>query len=159
MSTDGSTTFLYDALDRCIEIQDAAGTKKLLYQGKQEIGSIMNDRLHEFRLTHPEQEHTFAIELEGKLYFPIQDAHFNICALQNMDGSLAQRARYSAFGEQKIAGDFKLTNPWRYANHRKISGLVLFAQRSLQSSVDALANNDRSHWFRRWLEPLCLCAQ
>ena len=49
---DGGATFLYDALDRCIEIQDASGTKKLLYQGRQ-IGSIMNGRLHEFRLTHP----------------------------------------------------------------------------------------------------------
>ena len=123
------THFSYDALNRCTQVKDPSGTKNLLYQGNQEIGSILNDKLHEFRLVHPEQDRTLAIELADKPFFAIQDAHHNICALQKPDGTLAQWVRYSAFGDQTLSGDPHLNNPWRYANRREISGLILFTHR------------------------------
>lgn len=123
------TTFLYDALGRCIQIQTPVETKKLFYQGETEIGSIVDNRINEFRLMHPEQDQTLALELDGKSYFPIQDAHHNICALQDEEGTLAQWNRYSAFGEQVTQGDIKLKNPWRYANKREVSNLILFKHR------------------------------
>jgi RHS repeat-associated protein len=125
----GKMTFLYDALGRLIEMRDREGVKKLLYQGSQEIGSLKENVLHELRVVHPEQEHTFAIELEGKMLFPIQDAHHNICALQTSDGSLAQWSRFSAFGEKKLQGDLQFENPWGYANRREIASLILFTHR------------------------------
>ena len=101
-------TFLYDAFDRCLFIIDKNGTRQLLYQGKQEIGSMINGQLQELRIVHPEpnKDLTFAIELKNEVYFPIQDYRGNICALQRKDGSLAEWVRYSAFGKKLIAGNF-----------------------------------------------------
>ena len=62
------------------------------YQEEQEIGSIINWRLQELRLVHlePQYDLTFAMELHGQTFFPIQDFRGNICALQRPDGHLAQ---------------------------------------------------------------------
>jgi RHS repeat-associated protein len=125
----GKTTFLYDALGRLIEVRDREGVRKLIYQGSQEIGSVKDNALYELRVVHPEQEHTFAIEFVGKEFFPIQDAHHNICALQNSNGSLAQWGRFSAFGEKTCQGGVQLENPWGYANRRELASLVLFTHR------------------------------
>jgi YD repeat-containing protein len=96
------TTFVYDALGRCLSIQDTSGIKQLLYQGKQDIGSLVNGQLQEFRLIHPDPryDHTFAIELQGQTFFPIQDACANICALQKQDGRLAEWIRKNTNLEQ-----------------------------------------------------------
>ena len=66
------TTFLYDSFGRCLQITDSSGTKQLLYQGNQEIGSLLNGQLQEFRLIHPEPRYdlTLAIELKEKIFFP-----------------------------------------------------------------------------------------
>ncbi|MCB1119551.1 MAG: RHS repeat-associated core domain-containing protein, partial [Chlamydiia bacterium] len=125
----GRTTFCYDALGRCVKIEEPSGTKTLLYHDMQEIGSISDSQLLEFRLSHPQQEQTLAIELDQKIYYPIQDPHRNISALQNPDGTLAQWARYSPFGEIALSGSLELKNPWRYANRREIAELVMFAYR------------------------------
>ncbi len=93
---------------------------------------MVNGKLQEFRLVHPESRYdlTFAIELKGQTLFPIQDFRGNICALQRKDGTLAQWTRYSAFGEKTITGDLGgLFNPWRFANRREIADLSLFTHR------------------------------
>ena len=126
------TTFLYDAFGRCIEISDASGTRQLLYQGDQEMGSLFNGQLQEFRLIHPDSRYdlTLAIELKNQIFFPLQDFRGNICALQRQDGSLAEWTRYSAFGKKISSGDLpEALNPWQFANKREISGLLLFAHR------------------------------
>lgn len=126
------TTFLYDAFGRCLQIADASGTKQMIYQGEQEIGSLTNGQLHEFRLIHPEEHYdfTFAIELQDQTFFPIQDFRGNICALQKHEGRLAEWYRYSAFGSKLIDSNLQgIFNPWRFANRREVANLSLFAHR------------------------------
>lgn len=126
------THFLYDAFGRCLQITDGCRSKKLLYQGEQEIGSIVNEKIEELCLVYPniDYDQTFAIELEGEPFFPIQDFRGNICALQRQDGSLAEWTRYTAFGEKVISGNTQgLFNPWRFANRREVADLSLFAHR------------------------------
>jgi RHS repeat-associated protein len=112
---DEQTTFLYDFSGRCLQISDTKSTKHLLYQGEQEIGSLLDGKLHEFRLVHPESKHdlTFAIEVGSALFFPIQDYRGNICALQNAGGDLPEG----------------VMNPWRFANRREVAELCLFTHR------------------------------
>lgn len=127
------TSFMYDAFGRCLQVNDQISVQQLLYKHDQEIGSMRNGELCEFRLTHPENEveKTFAIELQNESYFPIQDHRCNICALQRKDGSLAQWSSYSAFGRCTVNqdSDQALSNPWSFANKREIVGLSLFTHR------------------------------
>ena len=123
------TYFLYDAFGRCLAITDSTGTKHLIYQGMEEIGSYLNGQRHELRIIHPElPQHTFAIELQGEVFYPTQDFRGNICSLQKRDGSLAQWIRYSAFGSKTIEGS-QLANPWKFASKREIGDLSLFIHR------------------------------
>ena len=123
------TYFLYDAFGRCLAITDSTGTKHLIYQGMEEIGSYLNGQRHELRIIHPElPQHTFAIELQGEVFYPTQDFRGNICSLQKTDGSLAQWIRYSAFGSKTIEGS-QLSNPWKFASKREIGDLSLFTHR------------------------------
>jgi hypothetical protein len=98
---------VYDAFNRCLQIKGPSGTQHLIYQHQQEIGSLSEGLLHQFRLIHPVKERTFAIELQGKVFFAIQDFRGNICALQRRDGSLAEWMRYSAFGKKRQGSTFK----------------------------------------------------
>jgi RHS repeat-associated protein len=126
----GVTCFTYDAFGRCLEISDATGTRRLIYQKDQEIGAYLNGELQELRFVHPnsDNEQVFAIELQGNAYFPTQDHRYNISSLQAKDGSLAEWYRYSAFGSTTSFGE-QLNNPWRFANRREVAGLTLFTHR------------------------------
>lgn len=124
------TYFTYDGFDRCIRIENNEEVKSLLYQGDREIGSVVNNKIVEFRLLHPQtsNEKTFAIELKGKVYYPVQDHRFNICGLQDQH-SLVQCYQYSAFGDFQKFGITSLENPWQFANRRSVCGLSMFAHR------------------------------
>jgi RHS repeat-associated protein len=126
------TTFTYDAFGRCLQIEDQNGTKQLIYQKEQEIGSLSEGKIREYRLVHPNPNHdlTFAIELNKEVFFPIQDTRSNICALQKKNGSLSQWIQYTAFGTKTISGEKRLiNNPWWFANRREVCGLSLFTHR------------------------------
>jgi RHS repeat-associated protein len=133
----GETYLSYDAFGRCMTVGDQSKKKVLLYQGKQEIGSWLNGKLHELRIVHPKasQETTFAIEIDQKPYFPIQDDRYNIVALRQQDGSIAQFSRFSPFGQEILLGDTSIKNPWRFANRRQIQGLSLFEKRFYNPSI------------------------
>ena len=132
MKSVGESHFGYDAFDRCYSINDNTGERLLLYQGVQEIGSLTDGALQELKVVHPEaSQKTFAIELDKKVYFPIQDQRYNVTALRSMDGNIVQFSRYSPFGEESIYGDTSLVNPWRYANRRQIEGLSLYSKKIL----------------------------
>lgn len=79
---------------------------------------------------HPNQESelTFAIELEGTPYFPVQDYRYNICGLQTTQGSLVQWYRYTSFGLKTALGSDSeaLFNPWRFANKRRLKDCRYF---------------------------------
>jgi len=125
------TTFHYDAYGRCLQIDDSSGSRKLIYYGEQEIGSMLNGQLYEFRLVHPDADadRAFALELQGQAYFPIQDYRGNLCALQKQDGTLAEWTRYSAFGLKTQFGEGRFFNPWKFANRREVEDLSLFTHR------------------------------
>lgn len=131
LRTMGKTHFSYDVFGRCLAIKEGNDKKLLFYQGEQEIGSLVDGKMEEFRLVHPEasQETTFAIEIGHKVHFPIQDDRSNIVALQNEDGTLVQYSRFSPFGEEELFGDKTIKNPWRFANRRQVNGLSLFSKR------------------------------
>lgn len=139
---EGETKFVYDSFGRCIEIIEPSGTRKLLYHENQEIGSLYQGRLDEFRLMHPSRESTFAIELKGEVFFPIQDFRHNISALQKKDGKLAQWSRFSAFGDEILKGDLLTQNPWRFANRRQVAGLSLFTHRFYNPKLMRWMNPD-----------------
>jgi RHS repeat-associated protein len=126
------TTFIYDAFGRCLQIKDNESAKQLIYQKEQEVGSLKEGKIQEYRLVHPNPHYdlTFAIELNGEVYFPIQDHRANICALQKANGALAQWIQYTAFGTKTISGEKRhINNPWWFANRREVCGLLLFAHR------------------------------
>ncbi|WP_068468618.1 RHS repeat-associated core domain-containing protein [Candidatus Protochlamydia phocaeensis] len=123
--------FGYDAFNRCILLADQEGSKQLLYQGDQEIGSLLGGKIQELRIVHPnaDQDKVFAIELKQGTFFPVQDFRHHLCALRKQDGSLAQWKGYSAFGSQTMQGEASLACPWGFGNRREVAGLVLFAHR------------------------------
>lgn len=129
-------TFIYDSFDRCLQITDATGTKQLLYQKDQEIGSLSHGKIQELRFVH--QEKTFAIELQGEVFFAIQDYRGNICALQKEGGQIDQWMRHTAFG----SSDKKMLSPWRFANRREIAGLILFSHRFYNPSINRWQTQD-----------------
>lgn len=132
------TTFVYDTFGRCLQITDESGTKNLLYQNEQEIGSWRDEQLQELRLVHPNDRYdlTFATEMNDQIFFPIQDSRNNICALQRADGSLAEWTRYSAFGSKIMNSDLQgIYNPWRFANRREVVDLSLFMHRFYNSQL------------------------
>lgn len=138
--------FIYDSFNRCLQLQDGSGSKYLVYHKEREIGSIKNGQFNEFRLMHPyeNKERTFAIELEGKPFFPIQDHRHNICALQRENGTFSQWCRYTGFGKKFLGGDSSLLNPWGFANRREVGGLNLFTHRFYNPSLGRWLTKDPS---------------
>jgi RHS repeat-associated protein len=148
----GKTTYSYDPLDRLIAVQTETGTytyrydptgrrlfkqhgdEKIAYlwQQEEEIGSLsLNspDILLDFRALDP-QGRPFALELQGKLYLPIQDAYGHVRALFDPEtNDTCATYRYSAFGEEQTFGS--LLSPWRFAGKRADpeTGLIYFGKR------------------------------
>ena len=133
------TRFTYDGSNRCHEIITDNSTKTLLYQGDMEIGSLEHDQLTEFRLIHPANERTFALELDSKPYFVRQDARHNLVHLQTTDATSAALYTYSTFKEELSTSN--PLSPWRLGNRRQIGPLSLFTHRFYHSEL------------RRWLTP------
>ena len=73
---------------------------------------------------------TFATEINGQTFFPVQDTRCNICALQKTDGTLAEWSRFSAFGSKDLSSNLQgISNPWQFANRREVADLTLFTHR------------------------------
>ena len=98
---DGKTSFILRCLGRYLQIVNQSRKESLLYIGNKEIGAILKGQLHEFRLTHPQEdsEGVFAIELSGEVYYSLQDARYNISALKRPNETMAEWYRYSTFGK------------------------------------------------------------
>lgn len=125
------TTLFYDAFDRCLEINGSSVKKQLIYVNNQEVGAIWSGKIQELKIPHPDpkNEKIFALELQGEIFFPIQDQRDSISALRGRDGSLKQWSRFSAFGDMHCFGSSNFMNPWTFANRRRIGDLFLFAHR------------------------------
>jgi RHS repeat-associated protein len=152
------TTYVYDALDRLIEIQTPTMVQTFtydsfhrclsktvrrdktvevlhfIYDGQNEIGSFDEQLiLQELRILgnamHAEIGASVAIELQGKIFAPIHDLQGNITALVPLDASASSFYRYSAFGEEKVEGP--TLSPWRFSSKRSdaATGLVYYGRR------------------------------
>jgi len=144
-TSQGSTKYFYDALDRLIQIAtptfiqlfgydsfhrclykvvlQESGEKTLyfLYDGQKEIGSFdAAQKISELRIlgSTPESEKgtAIAVELEEKVFAPLHDLQGNLTALIPIDGTAPSFYRYSAFGEEKIYGP--TLSPWRFSSKR-----------------------------------------
>lgn len=126
-----TTNFVYDTFSRCLLVENGTEQKTLLYHHEHEIGSMVDGKIHDLRVVHPEldREKTFAIELQGTWYVAVQDQWFNVGVLLDQNGSPAEWTRYSAFGVQAVDRALGVSNPWRYANRREVAGLLFFTNR------------------------------
>ena len=135
LKSGNKTEFIYDAFDRCLFIKTEDACKQLFYLNDHEIGGYSFDKVQETKIADPKSEKVFAIELGDQVYFPLQDFRYNITALRNKDGTLAQWKRYLAYGDNETYGDLALENPWGFSNRREVSGLVQFAHRYYNPSL------------------------
>jgi len=123
------TEFIYDAFNRCLFVKKDNESKQLFYLYDHEIGGYSSNKVQEAKIPDPRSEKTFAIELGNQGYFPLQDYRYNISALRNKDGTIAQWRRYLAYGDKQTYGDLALENPWGFSNRREVSGLMQFTHR------------------------------
>jgi len=61
------------------------------------MGAVTNGKLQEFRLIDSSEgsEAVYTIELQDEVYFPLQDARYNIAALLKADGEIAEWYRHT----------------------------------------------------------------
>lgn len=95
---------------------------RFLYDGDEEIGSVdAQGTIQELRilgLVMPSGPQAIALEIDGKVYAPIQDHRGSLCCLIDATtGSVAAYSRYSAFGEEQLGLNTTLS-PWRFCGKR-----------------------------------------
>ena len=157
-TSQGSTHYIYDALDRLIEIIAPTFIQKFtydslhrclskrtiknhepetlyfLYDGQKEIGAFnANLTIQELRIlgATPEAERgaAIAVELKGQIFAPLHDLQGNLSALFPLETANPTYYLYSAFGEEKIIGH--TLSPWRFSSKRSDSEthLVYYGRR------------------------------
>lgn len=159
-SNSGKIYYRYDGLDRLIEVFDDNGsiakysydpfhrrlsktTKEgvtdYLYQGTNEIGSLVDGDITELRVLGTgkgaEIGAAVAIELHDEVYVPIHDPYGNVVTLLDLSGSVVENYRFTAFGEEQIFGTS--ANPWRYSSKRfdPETGFIYFGRRYYSSDI------------------------
>lgn len=151
--------YFYDSFHRRLikkeEGEEGQGGQEeewFVYQGQQEIGRWRpGEGFHEWRLLSPRRfALSVAIEIKGERFVPIHDITGDVVCLLTHAGQVAERYRYTVFGEREIyspQGE-KLSrsavgNPWQYRGKRveEETGLVAFGWR------------DYDPLLARWLTP------
>jgi RHS repeat-associated protein len=149
LQDDQLTTYTYDPLNRRLSKKQGSQESLFLYQGLEEIGRWQEQGFQELRLLG-KQHPMVAIELQGVLHVPIHDLAGNVICLQDDQGQVVERYRYTAFGETQIFSpsdelrrQSALNNPWQYASKRldAESGLVAFGLRYYDATLG------------RWISP------
>lgn len=134
---------IYDPLGRQLsKISHSRGTsgtyektvEHYLYSGENEIGAFTsNGKAKQLRVLglslHENVPATVAVEIEDKIYAPIQDVQGNIRRLIDVNSKQKYEYDYTAFGEE--LGASEVFNPWGYAGKRLDAdlGLVNFGKR------------------------------
>lgn len=102
------------------EKEELIENRLYLYEGKNEIGSVVNGHLVDFRLLEggrgAEMGASILIEIESIPYYPFHDLYGNIVGLQDLDGERVETINFSAFKEEVCTG--KIHSPWRYRSKR-----------------------------------------
>jgi RHS repeat-associated protein len=152
-SSDGTTTYTYDALNRLISIIHPDGTHTTfiydplsrliseknqntqlfyLYDHLQEIGTVNEQNtLLQLKVLglgiKGEIGATIAIEIAGTPYAPLNDIQGNVIGLIAADQQLIESYEIDAFGKEKLTSP--PLNPWRFCSKRTTNNLVLFGKR------------------------------
>lgn len=142
----GETQYVYDALDRLVQVKTPAQTIQygydadhrriskngvyFLYDGQNEIGSMESGVIKELRILGRTQTAEIGsavlIELQGKPYIPVHDLHGNVLLLI-ADNQPVIEYKYTAFGEETS----HFHNPWRFSSkrHDDETGFIYFGRR------------------------------
>jgi len=159
-------SFSYDALDRLIDVKKGNGSQityaydplhrrlaktvdgkktRYLYDGQNEIG-IETDGHLALRILgdtpHAEIGAAVALELNGRIYFPIHDLQGNIAALlDSQTKAIKEECFYTAFGVESVPSKI---NPWRYLSKSKDleTGFVFFGRRYYDPAVGRWITTD-----------------
>jgi RHS repeat-associated protein len=165
ITSDGITTYTYDALNRLTSITSPDSKKTLyfydafsrlisetkekerlfyLYDKTQEIGAMnAQGALLQLKVIglglKTEIGKSVAIEISGTAYAPLHDFQGNIIALISSHPQIAEFYQINAFGREKT--NSPPLNPWRFCSKRSLNGLIFFGQRFYDPSLG------------RWLTP------
>lgn len=140
------TNYTYDPFNRRL----SKNQELFVYQGQEEIGSWVNNAFQELLILGKNGHNPVALELKGTPYVPLSDLSGNIVALLTLQGEVAERYRYTVFGETEVLSPIgkklptsTLHNPYQYAAKRldPETGLIAFGLRYYIPSLG------------RWLTP------
>ncbi len=127
-----------------------------LYQGQNEIGTVVNGSLIELRVLGlgrgAEIGAAVALEIQGNLLAPLHDISGNvICLIDSATGECVEFYRYTAFGEEQLfnaaqgtLSESAYSNQWRYSSKRKDveTGLIYFGQRFYNAGIGSWISCD-----------------
>ncbi|MFI5344065.1 MAG: RHS repeat domain-containing protein, partial [Chlamydiales bacterium] len=130
----------YDGFNRRLKVvKGKADEKAFIFAGQEEIGAIVKGEIVELKvISKGERTPAIALELKNALYVPLYDIFGQIVCLNNSQGEVIERYRYTAYGETEIVNaagtklkESSIGNPWMYANRRLDldTGLVAFGLR------------------------------
>lgn len=140
------TTYSYDAFNRRLSKNHEGKIQHFLYQGQNEIGSLVDGKIIELRILGigkgAEIGASVAIELQNEIYHPVHDHNGNVTVLLDSLGNPFETYRYTAFGEVTIynnAGDQieNSKNPWRFSSKRydDETGFIYFGRRYYSAEI------------------------
>ncbi len=161
-SSEGTTIYTYDALNRLTSVTSPDSKKRVyFYDAFSRLIAEQSDGVQTFYLYDKNQEigamngsgtitqlkviglgvigGSIAIELEGVAYAPLHDFQGNIVALISQDHNIAESYQFNAFGRE--TSDSIPLNPWRFSSKRSMDGLIFFGQRFYDPTLG------------RWLTP------
>lgn len=138
--------YLYDAFNRRLTRRETGAKDQLfIYQGQDEIGCFEEGILTELKVIGSGRaKKAVAIELHAKVYVPLYDLFNQPVCLVDLQGSMAERYRYTAFGQEQILNaqqevitQSDVGNSWRFCGKRTdpTTGLVAFGRRDLDPEL------------------------
>ncbi|MCB1114644.1 MAG: RHS repeat protein, partial [Chlamydiia bacterium] len=126
-------SYLWDEQNRCLK----AGERHFLYQGHAEVGSVIDNKLQDFRVLGlgrgQEASASVWVQIQDALFKPLHDLSGNMIALTDLDDTLIEYNPLTAFGES-LTDSPSLCSPlcpWGFSSKRleENSGLILFGYR------------------------------
>ena len=128
MTQNQKVTYEYDSfhrrLQKHVEKDGFKISERYIYQGEKEIGTLNHkNKISELRILgigKGDVGAMVAVEINNKLYIPINDNRGNITCLLNPDTkTVIETYRYTAYGEEEIYSlSEKPLSPWRFSSKR-----------------------------------------
>ncbi|MCB1114000.1 MAG: RHS repeat-associated core domain-containing protein, partial [Chlamydiia bacterium] len=142
ISNGNEVSYLWDEQNRCLK----AGERHFLYQGRAEVGSVINNELQDFRVLGlgrgQEASASVWVQIQDALFKPLHDLSGNMIALTDLDDTLIEYNPLTAFGESLT--DSPPLCPWSFSSKRleANSGLILFGYRFYDRALGRFTTAD-----------------